>query len=218
MARWLARRAFRRWTGGLLVCLIVGTASGCRELGYTSRVLWRLPSPDGRIVAVCQEIPGFDGPGYDLRLESPDGSRIAKLYQIGDGDPCSELAWSPDGRVLAVLSDHVARIRFVDVAWVLHERTSPTHHWSWPQVDLSSERDRRQGHGLRFVGPLDVELTVCAYDLRQTQRTHTRSCTSEEVRKRLRVPVPIKTGQSGTSDVSGAMQFSNTQPRPSSPG
>ena len=66
--------------------------------------------------------------------------------------------------------------------------------WSWRQVDLSSERDLRQGHDLRFVGPLDVELTMCSYDLRQTQRTHTRSCTSEEVQKRLRVPVPVKTG------------------------
>jgi hypothetical protein len=194
MARWFARQTLRGWPGGLIVCLAVGTSSGCSKFGYTSRVLWRTPSPDGRIVAVCQEIPEFDGPGYDLRLESPAGSRIAELYQIGDGDPCSELAWSPDGRVLAVLSGHVARIRFVDVAWVLHERTGPTQYWSWRQVDLSSERDLRQGHDLRFVGPLDVELTMCSYDLRQTQRTHTRSCTSEEVRKRLRVPVPVKTG------------------------
>ena len=76
-------------------------------------------SPDGNVVAVCQEIPEFDGPGYDLRLESPGETNIAQLYHIGDGDPCSELAWSPDGTVLAGLSAHVARIRFVDVASAL---------------------------------------------------------------------------------------------------
>jgi hypothetical protein len=157
--------------------------------------LWRVASPNGSVAAVCQEIPEFDGPGYDLRLESPDGARIAQLYQIGDGDPCSELAWSPDGNVLAVLSAHVARIRFVDVASVLREPTVPTRYWSWRQIDLSNEHDLRQGKDLGFVGPLDVELTLCAYELRQTQRTHTRTCTSAEARERFHIPVPIKTGQ-----------------------
>lgn len=182
-----------------LVCVVVGLAvgaeSGCSRFGYTSRVLWRVPSPDRSVVAVCQEIPEFDGPGFDVRLEWPDGSRIAQLYQIGDGDPCSELAWSPDGKVLAVLSAHVARIRFVDVAGVLRERTVATKYWSWRQVDLSSDSSLRQGKDLRFVGPLDIELTVCSYDLRQTQRTHIRTCTSEEVRRQVRIPMPIKTGQ-----------------------
>jgi hypothetical protein len=195
VVKWPRRKKLRASAFGLIMGLAVGAESGCSEFGYTSRVLWRVPSPDGTVVAVCQEIPEFDGPGYDIRLESPDGSRIAQLYQIGDGDPCSELAWSRDGKVLAVLSGHVARIRFVDVAWVLRAPTTPTRYWSWPQVDLSSEGDFRQGKDLRFVGPVDVELTICRYDLRQTQLTHTRSCTSEEARKRFRIPLPIKTGQ-----------------------
>lgn len=179
---------------GIILVLALGAESGCRELGYRNRVLWRVPSPDGSVVAVCQEIPELDGPGYDVRLETPDGSRLARLYRIGDGDPCSELTWSPDGNVLAVLSGHVARIRFVDVAWVRREPTAPRAYWSWRQVDLSSEGMLRLGKDLRFVGPLDVELTICPYDLRQTQRSGTRTCTSHEERKRFRVPIPIKTG------------------------
>jgi hypothetical protein len=178
----------------LIVALAIGGQSACSRFGYTNRVLWRVPSPDGAVVAVCQEIPEFDGPGYDIRLESGDGSRIAQLYQIGDGDPCSELAWSPDAKVLAVLSGHVARIRFVDVARVVRDPTVPTKYWSWRQIDLSTEHELQQGTDLRFVGPDEVEVTTCPYDLRQTQRTHTRTCTSPEVRKRFRIPTPIWTG------------------------
>lgn len=188
MTRCRAGQKLGRFAFGVVVCLAVIAESGCSTLGYTNRVLWRVPSPDGSFLAVCQEIPEFDGPGYDFRLESPDGSRIARLYEIGDGDPCSEVAWSPDGKVLAVLSAHVARIRFVDIALVFREQTRPTRYSSWPQVDLSSERDLRQAKDLRFIGPLDVEVTICSYDLRQTQRTHTRTCTSQEVRKQFRVP------------------------------
>lgn len=185
------------WTGACIVMMSItaAAASGCSELGYTDRILWRLPSPDGRVVAVCQEIPAFDGPGYDLRLESTEGLQIAQLYRIGDGDPCSELAWSPDSRVLAVLSAHVARVVFVDVASVLQQPSARTPSSSWPQVDLSTEADLRQGRDLRFVGPLEVEVAVCPYGLRETQRTGTRTCTSREIRKRFALPPPVSTGK-----------------------
>jgi hypothetical protein len=126
---------------------------------------WRDPAPDGRLVAVCQEISQFDGPAFGVRLESPDGSLVRRLYEIGDGDPCSELAWSPDGRTLAVLSAHVARLRVVDVDWALPHLETPTAHWSWRLVDLSTQEDLRMGQDLRFVDPREVELTVCSYNL-----------------------------------------------------
>ena len=75
---------------GAVGLVMVGT-SGCSELGLTGRVLWRVPAPDGRVVAVCQEVPQLDGPGFEIRLESRDGSPLRRLYEIGDGDPCSGL-------------------------------------------------------------------------------------------------------------------------------
>jgi hypothetical protein len=186
-------RGSRAW---LLAAMIAVTAtSGCRELGYTSRVLWRLPAPDGKSFAVCQEIPGFDGPGFDIRLEDAHGAVVRRLYQIGDGDPCSEMAWSPDGERLAVLSGHVARIRVVDVA---QARTRPaedtsSHYWHWPQFSFSTEHQLRLGKDLRFVGPREIEFTTCTYDLRETQRSRgkVRRCTSPEVRQRFSVPVAV---------------------------
>ena len=143
----------------VVLALAASGLTGCRQLGFTNRVLWRVPSPDGRVVAVCQEIPVLDGPDFDIRLEQPNGTLRQRLYRIGDGDPCTEVAWAPDGRTLAVLSGHVARIRFVDVEGALKSSLAPA---PWRQVDLSTERDLRLGRNLRFVGPLDVEVTTCS--------------------------------------------------------
>jgi hypothetical protein len=186
-----------------VVGLVIVVTSGCRELGLTSRVLWRIPAPDGTVMAVCQEIPQLDGPGFEIRLESPDGSPLRRLYEIGDGDPCSELAWSPDGRTLAVLSAHVARIRFVDADWALKQAAAPAAHWSWPQVDLSTEADLRMGKNLQFIGSREIELTVCSYSVLETQRTRERRCTSPEIRKQILVPLPVRTGRSAAPPLQG---------------
>jgi hypothetical protein len=171
----------------LLVLGFAVLTAACAELGYSNRVLWRLPSPDGTLLAVCQEIPEFDGPSFDLRLEKPDGTVVKKLYQIGDGDPCSEIAWSPDGRTLAVLSGHVARIRFVDVAWAL-QQTSETRHWSWPQVDVGGERDRRNGEALRFTGPREIALHVCGDQGYKPGDAGRRRCPAGAETRRISVP------------------------------
>jgi hypothetical protein len=142
------------------------------------------------MVAVCQEVPAFDGPGYDIRLERPDGTLLRPLYKDGDGEPCTEMAWSPDGRTLAVLSAHVARVRFVDVAWALDHPSTRTAHWSWRQVDLSSEERWVRGHGLRFSGPLEVELRLCP--MSTGARTDV-SCDDAHIR-RFSIPLPIVTG------------------------
>lgn len=143
---------------------------------------------------MCQEMPVFDGPNYDVRLERPDGSILRRLYQIGDGDPCSEMAWSPDGRTLAVLSGHVARIRFVDVAWALSRPATTTAHWSWRQVDLGGEHNPLTGAGLHFVGPLAVELQVCPPQRGPLQPNGRRTCGPAGVSRRLDIPLPIVAG------------------------
>ena len=170
--------------------MVLGFASGlaaCAELGFSDRVLWRLPSPDGKWLAVCQEIPAFDGPGFDIRLERPDGTLVERLYQIGDGDPCSEIAWSPDSQRFAVLSGHVARTRFVDVARALRE-PAPTRHWSWPQIDLSTDSQRRNASGVRFTAPREIELLVCAPQPYTKGDAGRRNCGAQG--KPQRIPVP----------------------------
>ena len=170
------------WVGVALLAI-----AGCTELGLTNRVLWRVPSPDGTLVAVCQEIPEIDGPAYDIRVERPDGRLIRRLFRSGDGDPCTEVVWSPDGATLAVLSGHVARVRVVNVAEELKRAPTTTSQWSVRQIDFSWNGQLRLGKKLRFTDARHFELTTCPYSLAETQRTHTTRCLSDEVRLRLEV-------------------------------
>ena len=179
----------RRIGAVVAACVMAVVASGCAPFGYSNRVLWRVTSPTGQHVAVCQEVPVFDGPNYGVRLEGPDSRLIRHLYGIGDGDPCSEVVWSPDGRTLAVLSGHVARVRFVDVAWALAHPEVQTSSWSWRQVDLSTERVHLLGRGLAFVGPTTVQLSVCGAPPRGSAAA---ACESEI--RRFEIPLPIVTG------------------------
>jgi hypothetical protein len=176
----------------LAALVAIALSSGCRELGFTNRVLWRLAAPDGKTFAVCQEIPEFDGPSFDIRLENADGSVVRRLYRIGDGDPCTEMAWAPDGQALAVLSGHVARVRVVDVAQAMRRSPDDTSRQFWPQFDFST-RELRLGKDLRFIAPREIEFTTCAYDLRETQRSRgkLKRCTSPAVRQRFSVPTPM---------------------------
>ncbi len=159
---------------------------GCAALGYTDRVLWRLPSPDGTLLAVCQEIPEFDGPSYSVRLERPDGRLITHLYRNGDGDPCSEIAWSPDSRLLAVLSGHVARVHFIDVKWAL-EQSGDWRFWRWPQVSIGTP-EQRNGGGLRFTSTREIELQLCAAAPYTPGDAGRRTCGAGAQIRRIAVP------------------------------
>lgn len=112
-----------------LACLFLAASVGCARFGYTDRVRQRVPSPDGSLVAVCQEVPVFDGPEFDVRIERPDGSALRALYRMGDAGGCDEMVWSADGRTLAVLTSHVAGISIIDVEWALAHPREPNSHW-----------------------------------------------------------------------------------------
>lgn len=176
------------WLGAMLVCLSTALM-GCARLGFTDRVLLRVPSPSGSVVAVCQEVPMLDGPGYSVRLEYRDDRPARHLYEIGDGDPCSEIAWSPDGRTLAVLSAHVARVRFVDVAWAeAHPDDAPRSS----QVSLAGEGQFLHGRSVAFTDPRQVELEVCPYQLADVQRTGVIACTDPPQVLALNVQTPTR--------------------------
>jgi hypothetical protein len=169
-----------------LVIFIGVLSQGCAELGYTDRVLHRIPSPaDRTLLAVCQEVPRFDGPSYDVRLERPDATVVRRLYEIGDGDPCHEMAWSSDGRSLAVLSSHVARAIIVDVERALSQPATPSAYWSWRSVSLAWGEEKKLARHLRFVAPGEIEYEVCSHEI--GGGVDWRRCTAPAHTRRLRL-------------------------------
>jgi hypothetical protein len=168
-------------------------SQGCARFGYSSRILHRIPSPaDGTLIAVCQEIPELDGPGYDIRLERPDATVVTRLYTIGDGDPCHEMAWSADGRRLAVLSSHVARAIVVDVEWALSRPATKTSHWSWRSVSLAYGEEHRLAHRLRFLTSEELEYQVCSNEFGRGKDW--RRCTTPAETRRLLLPSAVYKG------------------------
>ena len=153
--------------GGVVLLIAAG---GCARLGYSSRVLHRVPAPDGHLVAVCQEVPVLDGPEFDVRLERSDGRTIRRLFHMGDGGGCSEMTWSADGTSLAVLTSHVANIAVVDVRWAIAHALERNQHWFVRGVGFSGEHKFVQATSRRFVSASEVEFRLCEYSLAETQR------------------------------------------------
>jgi hypothetical protein len=180
-----------------LACVVaVVTATGCARLGYSSRVLHRVPSPDGQLVAVCQEVPVFDGPEFDVRLERLDGRMVRRLFHMGDSGGCSEMTWSADGTSLAVLTSHVANLAVVDVRWAIAHAAERNHHWFVRGFGFSGEHRFVQATSLRFVSASEVEFQLCEYSLAETQRNRGKiRCSGRPHPKRLQIPTPLVPGQ-----------------------
>jgi hypothetical protein len=179
-------------TAGVCMAVWLGTAAGCAEVGYTDRVLHRVVSPGGQLVAVCQEVPVFDGPEFELRLERPDGTIVRELLRMGDAGGCSEVAWSPDGRLLAVLTSHVSEIGILDVEWAMSRREEPNRHGFHRGFSFSTEATLRQGTQLTFVSNDELEFQICRYSLAETQRSGGDiRCAEPRRTQRLRVPSPF---------------------------
>lgn len=183
--------------------LVFAVLAGCARFGYRDRVLHRVLSPDGTMLAVCQEIPEFDGPSYDVRLERQDGTVLRRLYVIGDGYPCDEVVWSSDGRTLAVVSSANANARFVDVAWAVAQPSEVQLRYDhWRLVSLAWGEPFRFADRLRFAGPQEIEYRVCPYTLEERRRTGEYRCTAPPETRRLRIPAELKFRPTGASDSS----------------
>jgi len=167
-------------------------ATGCGRFGYSNRVLHRVPSPDGQLVAVCQEVPVFDGPEFDVRLERGDGRLVRRLIHMGDGGGCGEMTWSADGNSLAVLTSHVANITMIDVRWAVAHPAEQNRHWFARGFSFSREGEFRQATSLRFVSASELEFQLCDYSLAETQRNRgTIRCSGPAHPKRLQIPTPL---------------------------
>lgn len=191
----IARSRFRAVGTASFACLMTA-AAGCARLGYTDRVLHRVASPDGRIVAICQEVPIFDGPEFDLRLERADGSLLRGLLHMGDGGGCNEMIWSGDGRTLAVLTSHVAGITLIDVEWALSHPQERNSQWFARGVGFSREDEFNLATQLVFVLPGELEFQLCEYSLDETRRRGGEVLCSQPARpQRLRIPFPLVAGR-----------------------
>jgi hypothetical protein len=181
--------------GGVVALVAAG---GCARLGYSSRVLHRVPAPDGHLVAVCQEVPVLDGPEFDVRLERSDGRTIRRLFHMGDGGGCSEMTWAPDGRSLAVLTSHVAGITMIDVSWAVAHATEQNQHWFVRGFSFSREGEFMRATSLRFVSASEVELQLCEYSLAETQRNRGEiRCSTPAEPRRLQIPAPLVPNRPG---------------------
>jgi hypothetical protein len=153
-----------------------------------------VPSPDGRFVAVCQEVPVFDGPEFDVRLEHPDGGVLRELFRMGDAGGCEELAWSADSAALAVSIGDT--IRIVDVSWAVAHPEERNTHWFVRMFSFGAEGTFRQASNLAFAGPLELEFRLCDFSLQETQRNGGRiRCRTPARPARLEIPSPLVPGR-----------------------
>jgi hypothetical protein len=178
--------------GDLGLAGVFFAAAGCAQLGYTDRVLHRAPSPDGQVVAVCQEVPMFDGPEFEVRLDRSDGSLIRQLHYMGDAGGCTEMVWSEDGRTLAVLTSHVAEITVIDVQWALSHPDIRQAHWYRRGFSFSNEGAIRRAARLTFISPLELEFQLCDYSIEETRQNRgVIRCSGAQRPQRLRIPSPL---------------------------
>ena len=123
--------------------------------GYISRVKVRVPSPDGRIEAVCRaRLP--ESTEYDLWLRNwwqPFGTHVTHSGTESMGR-CRDLVWSPDGMVVLVVNegnsivivDAVGRRR-LGVAG----RLAPGETWNYASDRIITSLRFTSGEELAFV-------------------------------------------------------------------
>jgi len=144
-----------RPTPAVVVLVASLAVAGCARFGFTDRVLHEVPSPDGRFVAVCQEVPVLDGPDFKIRLHRPDGALVRILAFRGDGQRCDEVVWSQDATRLAIRA--AARVTVVDIDYALRQ---PAEQMLWNR-DVSLTWPEGAAGNLAFAGRDILEFDAC---------------------------------------------------------
>jgi hypothetical protein len=132
-------------------------AAGCARFGWSDRVLITAPAPSRALVFVCQEIPEFDGPGYQWRLESRDGAIVRRLFTGSDGNgKCDHAVWSDDGATLAIVVG--GTIHVADVAWAMAHPEEKNTHWFVRQFSYGGAASVAED--VRFQDSRHVTFTI----------------------------------------------------------
>jgi hypothetical protein len=117
------------------------------------------------------------------------------------------IAWSGDGRSLAILSSHVGRAVVIDVASALSQPDArQPYQWS-RSVSLVDGRRQQLVRHVRFVGPGEIEYEVCAHQF--GRGIDWRVCTAPPETRRLRLPSQPATAR-GPARVTGARHSGST--------
>lgn len=88
----------------VLVAGLAAAAMACEgaHLGWPA-VAVRVPSPDGRVVALVRNHPTIDPPDQSLWLQAEDGTAAELARLAPDADWCDRIVWSADSRRAAFL-------------------------------------------------------------------------------------------------------------------
>lgn len=151
----------------LAAAFAAGAIAGCARFGFTDRVLHEVASPDGRFVAICQEVPALDGPEFEVRLHRPGGALVRPLGYFGDAYRCNEVVWSRDGSHLAVLNHANAQVRLIDINDALRK---PPAQMLWSRTITLADRGD-VATSLRFVSDRRVAYLSCSTSLYRASAT-----------------------------------------------
>ena len=139
--------------------------AGCARFGWSDHVLITAAAASHDVVFVCQEVPEFDGPGYEWRLETRDGAVLRQLFRGSDGNGrCDAAVWSADGTTLAIVER--GTIHVVDVGWALAHPEERKTHWFLRQFSYSTNDVSLRVDHLRFASAREITFDLSGRSMR----------------------------------------------------
>jgi hypothetical protein len=122
--------------------------------GYISRVKVRVPSPDGRLEAVCRAMLP-ESTEYALWLRrwwQPFGTQVAHSGTESMGR-CRDVVWSPDGSLVLVVNEGNTIVIFDAIArrrLAVHGRLAPGETWNYASARIITSLRFTSGEELAF--------------------------------------------------------------------